>query len=105
MILSIPSKAPPQMNRIFCVLILISFCSGCLRPPWGGTSTSVPSSNFSIPCCTPSRLRHGLLKGYLLSWRSCQFRRYIQYRVLLRSHRNYKLEVISSGCFLHLRLH
>ena len=48
--LSIPSKAPPQINKIFLVSTLIIFCSGCLRPPCGGTSASVPSNIFNKPC-------------------------------------------------------
>ena len=55
-ILSIPSNAPPQINNIFLVSTLIIFWSGCLRPPCGGTKTSVPSSIFNNPCCTPSPL-------------------------------------------------
>ena len=34
---SIPSKAPPQMKRMFWVLTWMNSCSGCLRPPFGGT--------------------------------------------------------------------
>src|SRR5207247_9116686 len=37
MMLSRPSKAPPQMNRMCVVSIWMYSCSGCLRPPWGGT--------------------------------------------------------------------
>ena len=60
---SMPSKAPPQMNRIFLVLTGIIFWSGCLRPPWGGTFTTEPSSSFSNPCCTPSPLTSRVMEG------------------------------------------
>src|SRR4029078_6837079 len=29
-------------------------CSGCFRPPCGGTLATVPSSIFRRACCTPS---------------------------------------------------
>ena len=51
---SMPSKAPPQMNKMFVVSIGISSCCGCFRPPWGGTLATVPSMIFSSACCTPS---------------------------------------------------
>ena len=35
MILSSPTKAPPQMNRMFVVSICRNSCCGCLRPPFG----------------------------------------------------------------------
>ena len=53
-ILSIPSKAPMPIKRIFVVSISINCCSGCLRPPFGGTPILVPSTILSRPCCTPS---------------------------------------------------
>ena len=53
-ILSRPTKAPPQMKRMFFVLMWMSSCWGCLRPPWGGTLASVPSRIFRSACCTPS---------------------------------------------------
>ena len=49
-----PSKAPPQMNKIFFVLIYIRGCSGCFLPPCGGTPTTLPSMILSNACCTPS---------------------------------------------------
>ena len=54
MILSMPSKAPPQMNRMFFVSIWMNSWWGCFRPPWGGTLATVPSRIFSRACCTPS---------------------------------------------------
>ncbi len=63
---SIPSKAPPQINRIFLVLTAIIRCSGCLRPPWGGTFTTEPSSSFNSPCCTPSPLTSRVMEGLSL---------------------------------------
>ena len=51
---SIPSKAPPAMNNICSVFTSINFWSGCLRPPFGGTLTTVPSNSFKRACCTPS---------------------------------------------------
>ena len=53
MILSRPSKAPPQMKRMLAVLIWMNSCCGCLRPPCGGTFATVPSMIFSSACCTP----------------------------------------------------
>ena len=45
---------PPQMNRMLLVSIWMYCCSGCLRPPCGGTLATVPSSIFSRACWTPS---------------------------------------------------
>ena len=53
---SIPSKAPPQIKRIFFVSTCSSSWSGCLRPPLGGTLTIEPSNIFKRLCCTPSPL-------------------------------------------------
>ena len=63
---SIPSKAPPHTNRIFFVSTAIIFCSGCLRPPCGGTFTMEPSKSFSKPCCTPSPLTSRVMEGLSL---------------------------------------
>ena len=49
-----PTNVPPQMNRMFVVSIWMYCCSGCLRPPCGGTLATVPSSIFSKACWTPS---------------------------------------------------
>ena len=49
-----PTKPPPQMKRMFWVLMAICSCWGCLRPPWGGTWHTVPSRIFRSPCWTPS---------------------------------------------------
>ena len=54
MILSRPTNAPPQMNRMLVVLTWMNSWCGCLRPPWGGTLQTVPSRIFSSACCTPS---------------------------------------------------
>ena len=54
MIFSRPSKAPPQMKRMFLVLTWMNSWWGCLRPPWGGTLATVPSTIFKSACCTPS---------------------------------------------------
>ena len=60
---SIPSNAPPQMNKMFFVFTGIIFWSGCLRPPCGGTFTIEPSSSFNNPCCTPSPLTSRVMDG------------------------------------------
>ena len=60
---SMPSNAPPQINKIFCVFTAIIFWSGCLRPPCGGTFTTEPSNNLSKPCCTPSPLTSRVMLG------------------------------------------
>ena len=54
MILSRPSNAPPQINRMLVVSIWISSWWGCFLPPWGGTDATVPSRIFKRACCTPS---------------------------------------------------
>ena len=54
MILSIPSNAPPAINKILEVFISINFWSGCFLPPFGGTLTAVPSRSLSKACWTPS---------------------------------------------------
>ena len=54
MILSNPSNAPPQINRIFVVSILTVSPIGFFRLPVTGTSDTVPSMIFSNACCTPS---------------------------------------------------
>ena len=60
---STPSNAPPQMKRILRVSTWMNFCSGCLRPPWGGTFTTVPSSILSSACCTPSPETSRVMEG------------------------------------------
>ena len=47
MISSIPANEPPQMNRMCVVSIWMYCCSGCFRPPCGGTFATTPSSIFS----------------------------------------------------------
>ena len=46
MMFSRPTNVPPQMNRMLVVSIWMYCCSGCLRPPCGGTLATVPSSIF-----------------------------------------------------------
>ena len=50
MIFSRPTKAPPQMKRIFSVLIWMYSCCGCLRPPWGGTLQTAASRILRRAC-------------------------------------------------------
>ena len=47
MIFSMPTNVPPQMNRMLLVSIWMYCCSGCFRPPCGGTLAIVPSSIFN----------------------------------------------------------
>ena len=54
MMLSSPTNVPPQMKRMFVVSIWMYCCSGCFRPPCGGTLLTVPSSILSRACWTPS---------------------------------------------------
>ena len=54
MICSRPSKAPPQMKRMFVVSIWMKSWWGCFRPPWGGTFATVPSRILRSACWTPS---------------------------------------------------
>ena len=64
MILSSPTKAPPQMNRMLVVSTWMNSCCGCLRPPWGGTLATVPSRIFSSACCTPSPETSRVMDGF-----------------------------------------
>ena len=57
--LMIPSRsgnAPPQINKIFLVLIVVKGTIAFLLFAPTGTSTSLPSRSFNIPCCTDSPL-------------------------------------------------
>src|SRR5205814_1355168 len=54
MILSSPTKAPPQTKSTLEVSTWMNSWCGCLRPPWGGTLATVPSRILSSACCTPS---------------------------------------------------
>ena len=49
-------KAPPQIKRIFLVLTVSSGTIAFLLLAPTGTSMSLPSRSFSIPCCTASPL-------------------------------------------------
>ena len=51
-ILSTPSNAPPQINKILEVFICKNSWCGCFLPPWGGTEAVVPSSIFNNACWT-----------------------------------------------------
>ena len=66
MMRSMPSKAPPQMKRMFCVLIWMKSWCGCLRPPCGGTLATVPSMILSSACCTPSPETSRVIEGLSL---------------------------------------
>ena len=63
-ILSNPTNAPPQINKMFVVSILIFSCWGCLRPPCGGTLATVPSKILSNACCTPSPLTSRVIETF-----------------------------------------
>ena len=63
-ILSKPSKAPPQINKMLVVSICINSWWGCLRPPWGGTLATVPSRIFKSACCTPSPETSRVIEGF-----------------------------------------
>ena len=63
-ILSSPSKAPPQINRIFAVFICINSWCGCFLPPCGGTDATVPSTIFNKACWTPSPLTSLVIDGF-----------------------------------------
>lgn len=55
MIFSIPSNAPPTINKIFLVSIFTLQAEGLRREvPEGGTETTEPSIIFKRACCTPS---------------------------------------------------
>ena len=56
MISSRSGKAPPQIKRIFLVLIVVKGTMAFLLFAPTGTSTSAPSRSLSIPCCTDSPL-------------------------------------------------
>ena len=64
MIVSIPAKAPPQMNRMLVVSIWMNSWWGCLRPPWGGTEAVVPSRILSSACWTPSPDTSRVIDGF-----------------------------------------
>ena len=68
--LIIPSRsgnAPPQMNRMFLVFTVVSGTIAFLLVAPTGTSTSLPSRSFSIPCCTDSPLTSLLLVSFFLA--------------------------------------
>ena len=54
MMSSKPGKAPPQMKRMLLVSTMALCENGPFMPPPRGTSTLVPSSSLSRPCCTAS---------------------------------------------------
>ena len=49
-------NAPPQINKIFLVSTVASGTIAFLLLAPTGTSTSLPSKSFNIPCCTASPL-------------------------------------------------
>ena len=61
--LSRPTKAPPQMKRMFDVSMRSISWLGCLRPPCGGTEATVPSMILSSACCTPSPETSRVIEG------------------------------------------
>ena len=61
---SSPTKAPPQMNRMFVVSTLMNSCCGCFRPPLGGTLAIVPSRILRSACCTPSPETSRVIDGF-----------------------------------------
>ncbi len=65
-ILSRPTNAPPQMNRMFEVSTCTNSCWGCLRPPLGGTLEMVPSMILRSACWTPSPLTSRVIEGFSL---------------------------------------
>ena len=56
MISSKSGNAPPQIKRIFFVFTVVSGTIAFLLFAPTGTSTSLPSRSFNIPCCTDSPL-------------------------------------------------
>ena len=61
MISSISGNAPPHINSMFLVLMVVMGTIAFLLPDPTGTSTSAPSSSFNSPCCTDSPLTSLLL--------------------------------------------
>src|SRR5436190_1736427 len=64
MILSRPTKAPPQRKRTFDVSTWMNSWCGCFRPPWGGTLATVPSRILSRACWTPSPETSRVIEGF-----------------------------------------
>ena len=60
-------NAPPQINKILRVLMVVSGTMAFLLLAPTGTSTSAPSSSFNIPCCTDSPLTSRLLVFFFLA--------------------------------------
>ena len=67
MIPSSLGKAPPQIKRIFLVLIVVSGTMAFLLVAPTGTSTSAPSKSFNSPCCTDSPLTSLWLEFFFLA--------------------------------------
>ena len=67
MISSRSGNAPPQIKRIFRVLIVASGTIAFLLFAPTGTSTSAPSKRRSIPCCTLSPLTSRLFVFFFLA--------------------------------------
>ena len=66
-IFSRSGKAPPQIKRMFFVLIVVSGTIAFLLFAPTGTSTSLPSNSFNIPCCTDSPLTSLWLEFFFLA--------------------------------------
>ena len=64
MTLSMPSNAPPQINKIFVVSKCNISWLGCFLPPCGGTDATVPSRIFNKACCTPSPDTSRVIDGF-----------------------------------------
>ncbi|OGL05652.1 MAG: hypothetical protein A3I03_12210 [Candidatus Rokubacteria bacterium RIFCSPLOWO2_02_FULL_68_19] len=64
MILSSPTKAPPQTKSTSVVSTWMNSWWGCLRPPWGGTLATVPSRIFRSACWTPSPDTSRVMDGF-----------------------------------------
>ena len=60
-------NAPPQINKIFFVLTVTCGTIAFLLVAPTGTSTSLPSNSFNMPCCTDSPLTSRLRVSFFLA--------------------------------------
>ena len=67
MMSSISGNAPPQINKIFRVFIVVIGVMAFLLPEPTGTSTSAPSKIFRSPCCTDSPLTSRLRVSFFFA--------------------------------------
>src|SRR5690554_4213821 len=102
---SIPSKAPPAINRIFSVFNSINFWSGCFLPPLGETFTIVPSNSFRRACCTPSPETSRVIDGLSLLRAILSISSIKQFLFLLFLYYNLLLARVWSEYFQRLHLH